>query len=81
MRYKCIVELSLDEYNEDGFATGEYTIVPIGSVWEVNDSLYRIAGGNDTIHLDLVTEEPKWQWIEILGSTLSAYFEELKVVE
>ena len=78
LRYRCIKEFNLDDYDEDGFATGGWTTIPIGGVWEVDESPNRIVGGNDTIHLDLVGVEPKHQWIEILGSTLSENFELVK---
>ena len=78
MRYKCIKELYIDDYDEDGFATGGLSVIPVGSIWEVDESSCRIVGGNDTVHLDLVTNKPKSQWIEILGSTLQKYFEPIK---
>ena len=74
MRYKCIKELYIDEYDEDGFSTGGWFSIPVGSIWEVDDSEHKIVGGNDTVHLDLVTEH-KHQWIEILRSTLEDSFE------
>ena len=76
MKYKCVVELLLDDYDEDGFATGGWSIIPVGSIWEVDNDLYRIIGNSDTIRL--ISES---KWIEVLGSTLSAHFEEIKVVE
>ena len=75
MRYKCIVQLCLDDYDEDGFATGGWSTIPVGSVWEVDDDSPKIIGNDDTIRL--VSEN---KWIEILGSTLSAHFEEINVV-
>ena len=75
MRYKCIVQLCLDDYDEDGFATGGWSTIPVGSIWEVDDDSPKIIGNDDTIRL--VSEN---KWIEILGSTLSAHFEEINVV-
>lgn len=75
MRYKCIKELYIDEYDEDGFSTGGWFSIPVGSIWEIDDSGYKIVGGNDTVHLNLVTEQPKYQWLEILDSTLKEHFE------
>ena len=75
MKYKCVVELLLDDYDEDGFATGRWIIIPAGSIWEVDNDSIKIIGNDDTIRL--VSES---KWIEILGSTLSAHFEEIKVV-
>ena len=76
MRYKCVVELILYDYDEDGFATGGWSTIPVGSIWEVDDDSHKIIEIDDTVRL--VSEN---KWIEILGSTLSAHFEEIKVVE
>ena len=76
MKYKCVVELILDDYDEDGFATGGWFIIPVGSIWEVDNDSPKIIGTDDTIRL--VSEN---KWIEILGSTLSAHFEEIKEYE
>ena len=76
MKYKCVVELLLDNYDEDGFATGGWFIVPVGSIWEVDDDSPKIIGNSDTIRL--VSEN---KWIEITRSTLSEHFEEIKVVK
>ena len=76
MRYRCIIELCLDDYDENGFATGGWSVVPVGSIWEVDDDSPKIIGNSDTIRL--VSES---KLIEILGSTLSAHFEEIKGVE
>ena len=75
MKYKCVVELLLDDYDEDGFATGGWSIIPAGSIWAVDNDSIKIIGNDDTIRL--VSES---KWIEILGSTLSAHFEEIKAV-
>ena len=76
MKYKCVVELILDDYDGDGFATGGWFIIPVGSIWEVDDDSPKIIGNSDTIRL--VSES---KWIEILKSTLSEHFEEIKMVE
>lgn len=73
-QYKCIKDLYIDEYDEDGFATGGWNVVPSGSVWNMNENSCRIVGGDDTVHLDSDTE---LQWIEVLSSTLHKYFEEI----
>ena len=51
MKYKCIVELILDDYDEDGFATGGWSIIHVGSIWEVDDSEPKIIENNDNIRL------------------------------
>lgn len=73
MRYKCVVELLLDYYDEDGKATGGWSSIPVGSIWEVDNDSPKIIGNDDTVRL--VSES---KWIEILDSTLSVHFEEIK---
>ena len=51
MRYRCIIELCLDDYDENGFATGGWSVVPVGSIWEVDDDSPKIIGNSDTIRL------------------------------
>lgn len=75
MKYKCVVDLCLDDYDEDGFATGGWSVIQVGSIWEVDNDSPKIIGNDDTVRLVSGSK-----WIEILGSTLSAYFEEIKVV-
>ena len=75
MKYRCIKELYIDKYDGDGFSTGGWFVIPVGSIWETDASPHRIVGGNDTIHLDLIEGEPKGYWIEILGTTLTEHFE------
>ena len=76
MKYKCIKNLYIDEYDEDGFSTGKWFFVPIGSIWEVDNDTPKIIGSNNTVRL--VSES---KWIEILKSTLSEHFEKIKMVE
>ena len=80
MRYRCVKDLYLDKYDEDGFyMDGEYVIIPIGSIWTINQCGYRLVGGQDTIHLELETnDKEKFQWIEILESTLKEHFMEIE---
>lgn len=76
MKYKCIKELYVDKYNDDGFyCDGEYNIIPVGSIWSVDESPTRIVGGRDSIHLDLETNESEYQWLEVLEVTLNEHFE------
>ena len=76
MKYKCVVELLLDDYDEDGFATGGWSTIPFGSIWEVDNDSPKIIGNDDNIRL--ISEN---KWIKILGSTLLAHFKEIKAVK
>lgn len=76
MRFKCIKELYVDSYDEDGFWNGgDYIIIPVNSIWILDKSNTRIAGGNDTFRLELETSENKYQWLEISENTLIEHFE------
>ena len=78
MKYKCIKEFYVDKYDGDGFLLyDEYCIIPVGSVWIVDESNTRIVGGSETIRLELETNENKYQWLEILEDTLNEHFEAL----
>ena len=76
MKYKCIKNLYIDKYDEDGFSTDEWFFVTVGSIWKVDNDTPKIIGDNDTVRL--VSE---YKWIEILKSTLSEHFEEIKMVK
>lgn len=77
MKYKCLKELYLDDYDENGFPTGKYITIPVGSIWEVDRNIYGIISENDTIRLSLITKEYQYQWIEILGLTLNKHFKSI----
>lgn len=78
MKYRCIKELYVDKYDEDGFWNGcDYIVIPVGSIWIVDESNVKIVGGSETIRLELDTSEHKYQWLEILENTLNEHFEAL----
>lgn len=70
-KYRCIKEFVLDVVGIDGFETGDYGIVPVGSVWELDKDLDYMGGEN---HLE--SEEPL-AWIEITNEDLKGHFEEI----
>lgn len=74
MRYKCIKEFSVDEYDDDGFYTGKTVYVDAGTIWEEN-SHRDIIGGD--IHLDQIAERYT-RWVEIARETLAMNFAEIK---
>ena len=83
MEYRCIKELWLDRYDEDGFLVeNKPFIVPVGSIWRVQESdLFSILGNDDNIHLDRIWKSKKAKtrpWIEISKEHLSTHFEPYK---
>lgn len=69
MKYKCIAPFSLDEYDENGFSTGEIHEVKAGEIYEIGAE--RIIDGE--IHLNSDTS-----WLEISREMLEKYFVEVK---
>lgn len=68
MKYKCIKDCAVEMYNENGFGTGEYMNIDIGSIWEQSDDNYLGA----EIHLD---NPDGLQWIELDNETFEECFE------
>lgn len=67
--YKCIKGFEVENYDIDGFGTGEFTVVAAGSLWE-RDNSTDIIGGE--VHLDSMDFN---KWLEITADRLSKYFE------
>jgi hypothetical protein len=73
--YKCIKNLSLDKYDEDGFCVeGEQTVIVVGAVFREEKLQYNIVASNDAIHL----ESENHVWCELYPDTIAEYFEEQK---
>lgn len=70
--YRCIKELKIDLLGVSGFETGDYEIVPIGSMWELYTDID--CGEN---HLESIDESTNAVWIEIDDEDLKEYFEEV----
>lgn len=72
MRYKCIKEMCLPEYDGDGFEIpNKYGFVKVGSVWERNDRGNLIGGD---VHLDSLDDDSDFGWIEISFEDLEENF-------
>lgn len=70
-KYECVKPFVLEVYGDDGFPLEkEDFVVPEGSVWEVDETKYRFAGGPDSIRL---TDEDG-RWIEIYEDKLKNHF-------
>lgn len=76
--YKCVADLYLDKYDEDGFhIENQYVHIPKDSIWEEDAEHYNFIAPKDSVHLDRVWKLNKaktHQWIEIDKGTLLAYF-------
>lgn len=69
-KYKCIKDMVVDIVDGDGFETGDWNIVSVGSIWELNNDINYIGGEN---HL----ESEGLDWIEISDKDLKEFFEEI----
>ena len=49
MKYRCINEFYIEIYDEGWMPTGEYRTIPVGTVWDVDESTNNIGG---EVHLD-----------------------------
>ena len=74
MKYKCIEDLYVGEYDEYGIFTGKELVIPIGSIWEVDNYTPTIIDNN-------IRLESESKWVEISKSILSSHFEEIKEME
>lgn len=52
-KYRCIKALVLDTVDGDGFETGDYEMVSVGSVWRLNNRLNYMGGENHLESEDL----------------------------
>lgn len=86
MKYRCIKEFSVDKYDEDGFLIeGKYLTVPVGSVWQRQESelIYNIIGDKDCVHLERIWKSQKAKshpWIEITKEHLAVHFEPIEQI-
>lgn len=72
MRYKCIKEMYIQKYDDDGFIIdNEYMVVPVGSIWERDDRT-NIMGGD--VHLESIENKNDYGWIEITVDHLKENF-------
>lgn len=72
-KYRLKQDIELDEYDDDGFSTGEVMYVDAGQVFQISDDPFRIVGGLDTIHL----ESKNGGWMEITPERFAEWFEAL----
>ncbi|WP_170139272.1 hypothetical protein [Caminicella sporogenes] len=72
---KCIKNFIIPIVNDDGFDTGEYKVVKMGSKWTINDDEgdFRLIGGD--IRLVSIDSDTDLAWIEICKETFEEYFD------
>ena len=76
-QYKCIKQLILNMYDDDGASREERMVVNVGDVYtacENPDKLF--IASEPAVHLEL-DDDFVHQWIEVLPETLAEYFEEI----
>ena len=77
-RYRCIKEMWFENCDEDGLPLGQYTSIPVGSIWQ--ECPYMVAGGKNNIHLDREDLKGSSQWCEPLKEHMEEYFEEIEPI-
>ncbi|NBI08216.1 hypothetical protein [Senegalia massiliensis] len=71
-RYICTKELLIPRYDDHGCQVENEDIEIVkGSIWEIDDTNFRMIGGINSIRL--LNDEHGW--LEIEGDTLKEYFE------
>ena len=73
-KYMCIKELKIDLLGINGFESGAYETIPVGSMWELDSE---IDCGYEESHLESIDESTNAAWIEIDDEDLKGYFEEV----
>lgn len=71
-KFRCIKELKIDLLEINGFESGVYETIPVGSIWELDTE---IACGEN--HLESIDLSTHLSWIEIDDKDLKEYFEEV----
>lgn len=71
-KYRCIKEFEIYLLGVNGFETGDYETVPVGSIWELDTDID--CGENHLESIDLSTH---LSWIEIDDADLKGYFVEV----
>lgn len=67
---KCKKVFTVEKYDGDGFIiNNQYMSIKEGSVWEIDDGLSRIIGG------DVRLEDNNGAWLEISHDIFDEYFE------
>lgn len=70
-KYRCIKEFDIDLLGVNGFETGYYETIPVGSMWELDTEID--CGEN---HLESIDSSNHLAWVEIDDEDLKEYFEE-----
>ncbi len=72
MKYKCKKSFSIPKSDDDGFLTDETVNIEPGSMWEEDESGFRMLGDVDHIRLE---NTENFSWLEIDRETLNEHFE------
>ena len=70
--YICIEDFDIDIYDDDGFWTEKSKPIQKGTLFELDDSKFRLIGAQDSIRLTNKTD-----WIEISKEHFDRLFKEV----
>lgn len=71
-KYRCVKEMSIGLVDDDGCSTDGFLHVEVDSIWELDDTGYRVIGDADSVRLDEVNDT---KWIEISEEMFAEHFE------
>lgn len=74
-KYKCIKSFGIDVVDGDGFYTEETNYIKVDSLWEMDESEFRVTDGEIRL---VELEGMNLGWIEIPNETLDECFKEIK---
>lgn len=80
-KYICISDFYLEKYDEDGFYTDKYDLIPKDSIWALNNEKLEISV-KPCIRLERVWKSKRAKtrpWIEITPERLERFFEKVEV--
>ncbi|NFI58283.1 hypothetical protein FDA48_18575 [Clostridium botulinum] len=75
MKYKCMEDFLLDEYDDNGVFTEKQILCEKDSVWETDEIANRFIGDKDTVRLIEISNRDSFRWMEIPKEMLDEHFE------
>src|SRR5471030_1116773 len=75
MKYKCIKDFSLDEYDDNGAFADKQILCEKDSIWETDEIANRFIGDKDTVRLIEISNKDSFRWMEVSKEMLDECFE------
>lgn len=75
MKYKCIKEFLIDEYDDNGAFAEKQILCEKDSIWEMDEIANRFIGDKETVRLIEISNKDSFRWMEISKEMFEEYFE------